>query len=309
MLGQSGITSETREHIVAVAHELGYVKDSRAQSLKTTSTHTVAMLVRSARLSFYGELMSLLQEQIELSGFRVVVATQSAGQSTTLALEQVLGLRPDALVIASGRIPEFEIERHARSLPIVLAGPRSRSRNFGSVSDDGSGAEELAQLVAKTGHRTVGLLIPLAGLSSTIGSRSDRMRAALLQHGVTIRSIRLREDDTPDPDDLAAALDTITAIMCPTDPSMVATWEQLQDWSIDVPGRISLTGYDGVGQLASPVLGLTTWRQPLELIARATAAQVLGRLHHREATPRQEAFTGRMIRGRTLSKPPESAAG
>jgi len=307
MLDQSGISAATRERIAEAARELGYVKDTRAQALKTTSTQTVALLVRSARLSFYGELMALLQQEIEANGMRFAVTTQSAAQSAENALDQVMGLRPNALIVASGRVPDVEIERHARTIPVVLVGPQNAPHSVGTVSDDSTGAEILASLVVVQGHREVAVLAHSTARSSTIARRSERMIQALTQQGATVRVVRLSDDDTPLDGDLAEAVRHVTAIMCPSDPTMVATWERLREWQIDVPGDISLTGYDGVGQLASPVLGLTTWRQPLERLARAASAQVIGRLYTAHAPARHESFTGRLIRGRTLTGAPAAA--
>ncbi|WP_165497131.1 LacI family DNA-binding transcriptional regulator [Rhodococcus sp. ABRD24] len=304
LLAQPGVSDDAKQHIEAVAARLGYVKDIRAQALKAKNTNIVGVFVRSVRLSFYGEMIAHLQEHLEEAGFALAVGTASAGTTTADALAGLLGLRPEALVIASGRIPEPQIVPVARRLPTVLMGRSSAAPSIGSVCDDGRGAEVLAGLITHAGHRVVGVLHVAAEHSTTLYQRSTRMQRALAAAGVdTVTIPRAADGDHPDPGALARCLDHVSVIMCPNDPTLLSTWEQLTALGIRVPEDIALTGYDGIGQLASPVLGLTTWRQPIEEITAATARQVLRRLTG-ESAPQHTELTGSLIRGRTLPTAP-----
>lgn len=85
-------------------------------------------------------------------------------------------------------------------------------------------------------------------------------------------------------------------MVCPNDPVLMDVWETLHAWGLNIPEDVSLTGYDGVGQLASPVLGITTWRQPLSEMAAAAVGH-LAALPDTPVTHRH--FRGEYIRGRT----------
>jgi hypothetical protein len=62
--------------------------------------------------------------------------------------------------------------------------------------------------------------------------------------------------------------------MAPSDAYAVRLLEALAAEGIEVPGRLSVTGYDSVGY-TTPLIGLATWKQPLETIgARAVDAVV-----------------------------------
>ncbi|MGF7121195.1 LacI family DNA-binding transcriptional regulator [Rhodococcus sp. TAF43] len=300
LLAQPGVSDDARQHVEAVAARLGYIKDVRAQALKAKNTKIIGVFVRSVRLSFYGEMIAHLQEHLEEAGFSLAVGTASAGTTPGDVLAGLLGLRPEALVIASGRMPEAQIVPVAQRLPTVLMGRASTSPSIGSVCDDGRGAEVLAGLIAHAGHRAVGVLHVAAEHSTTLHQRSTRMQRALTEAGIdTVAIPRAAAGDHPEPDILARCLDDVSVIMCPNDPTLLSTWEQLTALGVRVPDDIALTGYDGIGQLASPVLGLTTWRQPIEQITAATARQVLRRLTG-DSPPERIELPGDLIRGRTL---------
>ncbi|WP_419847782.1 substrate-binding domain-containing protein [Candidatus Poriferisocius sp.] len=73
-----------------------------------------------------------------------------------------------------------------------------------------------------------------------------------------------------------------------------------------MPEDISLTGYDGIGALSSPALGLTTWSQPVEEIGRTAARRAIAMVET-SLEPTHVRLAGRLVRGRTLGVPREHA--
>lgn len=302
LLGQPGVADGTRDRIIAVAQELGYIKDRRGQDLKSRATTSIGIYARSARLSHYGELIALVQEGIESFGARTLIASAaSADPSDTRSFAELLGQRPDAVIVASGRVPEETLRTAARWTPTILLGRTSETlHHISSAADDGSGAGELALRVAAAGHHDVGVVTAEPTRSATLHPRAEAMRKGLERLGVRVRTIPLDEHrDAPSADALTTALSQVTAIMSPNDPILLATWEMLWERSVQVPDDISLTGYDGTGQLASPILGITTWRQPIEAIAASTVDLVQHALAG--GAPRHVSLTGAYVAGRTLA--------
>ncbi|XVQ09603.1 LacI family DNA-binding transcriptional regulator [Spirillospora sp. CA-255316] len=304
LLGQGDVAEQVRARVEAAAAELGYVKDYRAHALKSTSTRTVGIFVRTVRLSFYGELIAAIQQKIESNGFHLAVFAASSDATTQpRTIQQIMGLRPEGIIIASGRVPTSIITGAAKTVPTVLAGRTTRLPGIGTVSDDGAGTAALAERVADHGHRDVAVLTVPRSRSATLSARSQRIRKELTARGVNVHAVPFAANrDAAEPEHLRRALDTVTAVMCPNDPTLLTTWEQLDTLGYRVPDDISLTGYDGIGQLASPVLGLTTWRQPVADIGYAVAEQVLDRIRNSDTRPRHVRLPGTLQRGRTLRR-------
>jgi LacI family transcriptional regulator, asc operon repressor len=299
LLGQSGVTDGVRAHVAEVAVSLGYVKDYRAYALKSADVRTIAIYVRSVQLSFYGELIAEIQKMLELKEYRLAIMT--GGRDARNVWDSVMSFRPSGVIIASGRVDLGRLEASA-TVPVVLAGPRTESTKLSSVSDDGRGIVALVELALESGHHHIGVLDVPRHRSTTLGDRSALMRRELIARGIEPVMIPAADwGDEPDPEALRAVVNRVTTIMCPNDPSLVRTWELLDSWGISVPGDVSLTGYDGLGHLASPVLGLTTWRQPVSEIGRVAVEEVITRISDQSAQVRHIELRGSLLRGRSLT--------
>src|SRR5262245_55729132 len=83
----------------------------------------------------------------------------------------------------------------------------------------------------------------------------------------------------------------------------MALMEQLQLRNVAVPRDLSVTGYDGIGELASPVIGLTHWRQPIELIGSQAVDAVVRLLDGERPPDHYQAVSGSLVVGRTTAPP------
>jgi DNA-binding LacI/PurR family transcriptional regulator len=98
-----------------------------------------------------------------------------------------------------------------------------------------------------------------------------------------------------------AARPDVTAVMAPSDRYAVRLLEVLAEAGIDVPGRLSVTGYDAIGYNTS-LIGLTTWRQPLDTIGARAVDAVVGLLDT-DSPPSRQALHGELVPGRTAAPP------
>jgi len=302
LLAQPGVTDEVKATVIRAAETLGYVKDYRAHALKSTSTKTVGIIVRTVRLDFYAELIAAIQTQLEANGYRVAfTGAGESGEGRNKALNGLLGLRPEAVIVASGRIPMKAIEAVGTQVPTTVIGPSTTSTIVGSVADDGHGITSLAKLVSGAGHERVGVVTFPRNRSTTLSLRAQRLRRELAVLGITAIPVACDPtEDSADTDSLRSALPQITALMCPNDPTMVSTWAKLDSWGVRVPEDLALTGYDGIGQIANPLFGLTTWQQDIAGMANAAATNVLERITQPDRAVQHARLRGQLLRGRTL---------
>ncbi|WP_089877492.1 MULTISPECIES: LacI family DNA-binding transcriptional regulator [unclassified Leifsonia] len=302
LLGQVGVTTAVRDAVAKAAADLGYVKDIRAHALKATSTSTIGIVVRTVRLDFYAELIAAMQDRLEALGYSTALTAASDGDHhATGAFGRILGLRPDAIIVASGRIPSRSIEAVGAQVPVTAIGPTSTSKLVGSVADDGSGTDALAQLITDAGHRKIGVVMYSRARSTTLSRRSRLLWEALERRGLEPFPVKASSRaDGVDPEGLRESLNRITALMCPNDPTLIAAWNLLDSWGVQVPDDLALTGYDGLGQVATPVFGLTTWRQDVAAMAEAATRQTLDRIAAPNTKPQHVLVQGSLLRGRTV---------
>lgn len=298
--GQYGVSPEAQARVTAAAEKLGYVSNAAAQNLSAYRTNTIGVLVRDASAPFYGEMQSALQKKGSSLGQRVFITSGALDNNDERrALEDLIALRVDGLIVCSGRLPLDEVKRFSSTFPVVVAGRPDVDPEVDSVfGDEDEGARELANHLADLGHRHVGVFQPPRDISPILHRRTELMRAQLLSRGV-------RADVIPcaSPEDAAEAharlATDVTAVMCPNDRYAAAVLLQLRT----AIHPLSVTGFDGVGGLASALINITTWRQPITEIGANAVERLLHLTTHRDETVNHLAIPGHLHVGSTTAPP------
>ncbi|WP_368498296.1 LacI family DNA-binding transcriptional regulator [Herbiconiux sp. A18JL235] len=302
--GESRVSAETIEHVLATAARLGYVRDRRAAELASSAPTTVGLLLRGAERSFYGEIAARVQAVTDARGIDLLIVNGGDDHAMQMrALDNLLGHRVAGIMIASGRASLAAAEHAASFVPTVLVGLPSDDDAFDSVSIDAASEIEMASQVFQAGHRRVALTAGHSAASIVLQRRTDLYREALESLGATVTMIPGVGIDGFAEGFRSALDDGATAIMAGDDPSAVAILETLDTWGVPAPQKVSVTGFDGVGVYRSSLFGLATMRQPVEEMAVAATDIMMRRLDGTQTTPAHETFRGEFIAGTTLASP------
>ena len=90
------------------------------------------------------------------------------------------------------------------------------------------------------------------------------------------------------------------AIVCANDLMAIGCVDTARhDFRIDVPGRLSVAGFDGIAASGWISYRLTTMRQPLHSMAQASAALLLGLVADGNATPERRVYSATFVDGST----------
>ncbi|MFD2340496.1 LacI family transcriptional regulator [Clavibacter tessellarius] len=307
--GAPGVAAATQLAVRAAADEIGYVPNAHARSMSAHRTHTLGVLVRDASTPFYGHLLTALQQRASERGYRVVTATGFGAfdvQEERKALETLVSLRVEGLVVCSGALPVEDILPSARRIPTVVAGRPEVDPALSSVyCDETTGGHGLADHVASLGHRRVAVVTLSPRHSLTISARTHAMLDRLRELGLDV--VHVRADDHADghidgADGLAQALvdaGGITALMAPSDLWALAILDGLARRGITAPDDISVTGYDGLPPFTSELIGFTSWRQPIPVIGALAVDAVVDRIDGSVSGTCHTAVDGELIPGRT----------
>jgi DNA-binding LacI/PurR family transcriptional regulator len=304
--GQGSVGAGARQRVLDAAAELGYVVNAMARGMVARRTYTLGVFARDASTPFYGHLLTAMQERAYHHGYRVVTTT-GAGRfeiaDERRALETLVMLQVEGLVVCSGLLPAEDIAAFVNRIPTVVAGRPERHAEIASVyCDEEHGGTGLADHVLALGHRTVAVITLGVEHSLTMSARTAAMVRRLRERGVEV--LELAGGLAWDVGELVpvlAARPDVTAVMAPSDWHAVRLMETLADAGIDVPGRLSVTGYDAVGYNTS-LIGLTTWRQPLDTIGARAVDAVVGLLDA-DSPPSHQALHGELMPGRTAGAP------
>ena len=304
---QPGVSAETREEILRIADEAGYVVNRAAQKLSGGRTRILAVIAqlhtpftsevvlgvgRAARAANYEMLVySLAEIEGRPPGAIVELLRQIAD-----GVIAILPFASDYLAtLADARVPIVTIDRgRATAFPAVMA-------------DNHQGARLAVQHLADLGHHRIGFI---AG-DDRLASGRDRRDA--------FEDTRRRLGLAPDPEliapgdflltggfDAARRLLALpkppTAIFAGNDMSALGAMSALREANLRVPTDVSVVGFDDIPQASQLFPGLTTLRQPLPLMARAAVNTLLGMIAGIEApTPLLKLPTDLIVRQSTAA--------
>jgi DNA-binding LacI/PurR family transcriptional regulator len=274
----ASVSRAMAERVRRAAEELGYRPNALARSLITGRTRIVGLVAGYLENPFYPAALEALSAALEARGYHILVF--HAGPEGEADVERIVGelmdYQVDGLITASVHLSDRLVARcRAAGLPVVLFNRGLPGSGLSSVtSANRAGGRLVAEFLLAGGHRRIahiaGLLTASTGLDRWEGFRDalraagqgvhafaeggfDRARAAAAARKM------IRGPEPPD------------AIFVANDHMALGVLDELRHgMGIDVPGEVSVVGYDDVPAAAWHAFSLTTVRQPVDRMVAAT---------------------------------------
>jgi DNA-binding LacI/PurR family transcriptional regulator len=303
-----GPSAETRRRVIAAAAELGYRPDRTASLLARRRRHQLGVML-DVRNPFHAELVEELHDEAERVGYDLVLSTLTRGRDEQRAVETLLDFRCEALLLLGPDAPAARLGELGRLLPVVtvgrrLAGPAASTVDVVRTADDAGVAAALEHLVA-LGHRDIAYVDGGPGAIAAArrrGYRTAMRRAGLAARGRIVVGDHTEEGGIRAGRELAAA--PPTAVVAFNDRCAVGVLDALTRAGLDVPGRVSVVGYDDSTLARLVHVDLTTVSQDAPEQARRAVAAAVERLDHGRAAPREVVLQPRLVvRGSTAPAP------
>jgi DNA-binding LacI/PurR family transcriptional regulator len=298
-----GASAASRQRVLAVAAELGYRPDVRARSLASLKPQFIGVLFGKAG-RFHFDLIDGLYAAAETHGWDLVLSALTNNRDEQRALESLQDFHCDALVMLG---PPVATPLMAGRMPLVVMGWHVDHPEVDVVRtcDDHGLALAVGHLVG-LGHRRIAHLDGGSGVVAA--SRRDGYVRAMRSHGLEkeIRIVPCAGEDQLDGQRATRALledpaGLPSALVAFNDDVAAAALSVLAQQGVDVPGDVSITGFDDGPLARSPGVDLTSVQQlPREMarlaveriVARTAGGEVAGRELVLEPTLRIRSSTG-----------------
>ena len=281
------IPQATRDRIKAAAKEFNYQPSLLARSLRNRRTLTIGILVPELGDGYHTQVMSGIGDHLIEAGYFYFTAHHRHRKNLVEEYGQMLINRGAEALITIDTALE-----HPYSIPVVaVAGHRPISGVTNVLLDHRFAAELTLSHLYSLGHRDIAFM-----RGQPFSSDSDERWQHLLQ---AAREIKIKIDpdltlqldrDTTSPDLGYPAIQRLlsvgkyfSAVVCFNDISAIGAIRALQDLGVNVPGDVSVIGFDDIRSASFHNPRLTTIRQPLINMGRIAAQCVLNRLHHTES--------------------------
>ena len=90
----------------------------------------------------------------------------------------------------------------------------------------------------------------------------------------------------------------LDALICANDLMAIGAIDSARiNFGIEVPGELSVVGFDGVGPATWLAYQVTTIRQPVRRMTEAAVAMLIERIERPELSPEQRLFAGELLPG------------
>ncbi|MTV36107.1 LacI family DNA-binding transcriptional regulator [Duganella radicis] len=310
----ASVSKATYALVMRAAALLDYIPNAAARSLITRRSNMVALIITNQANLYYPELLAELSQQINARGKRVLLFTLQREADVDCVLADVWQYQVDGVIAAARLSAEHIAEFERRRMPLVLFNRMLRDHSVNTVTCDHDEAGRLlVSRLAAAGHRQFGIIAGDADLSVAYERRRGACeRIAELglpppviapgQYDYRSGALGLKA--------IIAQLGSVPdAIICGNDLMAIGCLDCARlELDIEVPGQLSVAGFDAVEPSSWIGYNLTTLRQPLPKMAASAADLLCARIAQHDTEIEKRVFSAQFIEGATARLTPAGAS-
>ena len=276
------VSPATRERVLEAARTLDYVPNALARGLLKSRVPVVAVIVHDITDPYFSEVVRGVEDGASPAGYLVITCSSERNAERERSYVRLLrSIRAAAVVFAGSGLDDpalnEEINRHLAAMradgaAVVHLSPHANGDPEVSV-DNAAGIAGMVAALVGLGHRRIAFL---AGPKSLFVAR-ERLagyRRGLGDAGIAfdqrlvVRTSFDREGGALGVDTLLEGDAPFTAICCANDLLALGALQRLAELGIDVPGEVSVAGFDDISTAALTAPSLSTVRLPLRELGR-----------------------------------------
>jgi DNA-binding LacI/PurR family transcriptional regulator len=309
--GVAGPSAATRERVLDEASRLGYRPDRAASLLASRRSRLIGVVMDIAN-PFHAQLVEDVQEAAEHQGYDVVLSAVTRGRDERRAIETLLDSRCEALVLLGPQAPAEQLAALDRQLPVVAVGRPVPSAAVDVVrAADDEGVALAVDHLAELGHRNITYVDGGRGVMPALRRRG--YQRAMRAHGLgdliqVIRGGNTEESGLSAAHALLGVDPRPTAVLTFNDRAAMGLLDALVRAGVDVPGAMSVVGYDDSPFARFAHIELTTVSQNIPELTEHAVAAVIERLDRGRTDHREVVVRPRLVVRGTTAPPPDRPA-
>lgn len=272
-----GASEATRLKVQEAARQLGYRPDSRARLLRSSRTRLLGISFSTAH-AFHAEIVDAAYAGATQRGYDIALSAVANGRPETRAVESLLDLGCEALIMISPMLGAPDLAGYAARLPVVSLLRDDVGEALDSVSsDDFAGIRLAVEHLTSLGHTRI---VHVDGGGTVSGpQRREAFHTEMVRRGLPPRIIA---GGPTEEDGLRAGQqlldDPPTAVIAFNDRCALGVLESLRAAGLRVPEDVSVLGYDDSQFARLSYVQLSSVSQDAPLLARAAVDRAIDRL-------------------------------
>jgi LacI family repressor for deo operon, udp, cdd, tsx, nupC, and nupG len=281
-----GVAADTRARILAVAQELGWTPSLRGRALSVSRSLAVGLVIARTPETlgadpFFGHFISGIETVLSGRGYALMLQVVSDEKSEHESYRQLAANgRVDGVFLTDLRVDDLRPQLlDDLRLPTVVIGPTPRSGPGSPVNvNDQIGIAAAVGHLVDLGHRNIAHVSGPTELVHSVSRRWAWERAlseAGLPPGPCVTADFSAQGGASATSQLLDLDEPPTAIVYANDLMAIAGMSTAISRGVEVPGQLSVTGFDDAPLSAYIQPALTTVRTDVVGWGRAAATQLL----------------------------------
>lgn len=265
------VRESTRINVLKAIEELGYSPNKAARSLASANPVKIGLVYTDRHSSFFHATLLGLLDRAHQADTQILIEECEEGPDTLRVIGKLIEEGIDGIMLGPPLCDsEAAMELlEKRRLPAVTIGSRHTMENISEIRvDDRAASKQITKYIISLGHRRIAFIIG-NDYQSASWMRLDGFRDAMNEAGIPVdedlviqglfsyRSGKLETEkllDLPDPP---------TAIINSNDDMAAGSIAAAHQRNLDVPGDVSICGFDDTMLAISIDPQITTIRQPI----------------------------------------------
>ncbi|WP_296633210.1 LacI family DNA-binding transcriptional regulator [Rhodoluna sp.] len=278
--GEPHVSAARAEAVQAAIEELGYRPSRLAQQLASSTTRTIGVVITDYKnLSYIGFLKGL-REIFDDAGYQVIISDLHRSPNFSEdPVDAFASMKVDGIVLAT---EAAGLRTHNLDIPIVVIGKRETAVPNADIvfNDDYEGTKLALEHLLYLGHKQIAHITGLGGIAT---NRRVAYSKIMKAHGLEELVVGKGQPTTEiggymSAMELIKSGEKFTAIYGANDSMIAGAWSALREKNLNVPGDVSLVGYDNAPIASEFLLKLTTVDEQGIPVGREAASLLLERI-------------------------------
>lgn len=264
------VSEDKRVRVEKAAHDLGYIPNPAAQSLHTSRTGSLGVLLPFVSGEFYAEFLNGVDQTAQGGDWLLMISTSHNSEDELRAALKGMYRRVDGLLIMAPNITaESVLQQPHDDIPIVFVNTRCENEVVSLLTfDNYGGMRAMTRHVIDRGHTRIGFIrgpvLAFDAAERERGYRDAHDEAGLAVDEELIVPGNYSQQSGHDGVVRLLGLGSRpTAVMASNDDSAIGALSAIREAGLDVPSDIVLTGFDDVPSARFTVPPLSTVHVPV----------------------------------------------
>jgi LacI family transcriptional regulator len=311
---EPNVRQPTRDKVVAAAETLNYQPLLSARQLASKRTFLVGMLYNEPNPENENDYLTVVQSgalhACQEHGYHLLISPCHADSPDLVREVTGLSQQVDGFIVLQplSDLQSLNQLLLENKIPCVRVSQRPFS-GFPWISvGDVDAADDMTEYLLQLGHRRIGFILghPEHGQSH---DRLSGYRRALMRHNIDFHDELVEQGRFDYESGLSCARELLsssrppTAIFASNDPMAMGVLSVAHEMGFDVPGELSVAGFDDSPLARHAWPPLTTVRQPIAEVARLATEELVKQLHGQSRNDSHHCLKAALVRRASTASP------